>query len=174
MSQAAGDPDTDFETLYARHAPDVFRFALYLSRNRSDAEDITAETFVCAWTASEPMRVATVKTYLFTIARHLFLKSLRRTKREATLSEDLPDPAPGALERVLHQTELETVVARLGTLPELDRAALLMRALDGTPYQEIARVLGISEGSAKVKVHRARVALMKLRATARAGNEESR
>jgi RNA polymerase sigma-70 factor, ECF subfamily len=174
MSQAVGDPDTNFETLYAKHAPDVFRFALYLSGNRSDAEDITAETFVCAWTAAEPMRVATVKAYLLTIARNLFLKGLRRTRREARLSEELPDPAPGAAERLQHQTELVAVVARLETLPEVDRAALLMRALDGAPYQEIAQVLGISEGSAKVKVHRARAALMKLRATARAGNEESR
>jgi RNA polymerase sigma-70 factor, ECF subfamily len=168
------DQGTDFKTLYEKHAPDVFRFAIYLSGNRSDAEDITAETFVCAWTAPEPMRVATVKAYLFTIARNLFLKGLRRTNRETALSEELPDPAPGAAERLQHKTDLEAVVARLRMLPEVDRAALLMRALDDVPYQEIAQALGISVGSAKVKVHRARAALMKLRATAPAGNEESR
>jgi RNA polymerase sigma-70 factor, ECF subfamily len=170
------DQGTDFKTLYERHAPDVFRFAMYLSGNRSDAEDITAEAFVCAWTAREPMRAATIKAYLFTIARNLFLKGLRRTSREAVLSEEVPDPAPGAAERLAHQTELEAVVARLQTLPEVDRAALLMRALDGLPYEEIARALGISVASARVKVHRARAALMRLRApaTAPAGNEGSR
>jgi RNA polymerase sigma-70 factor (ECF subfamily) len=48
-------------------------------------------------------------------------------------------------------------------LPETDRAALLMRAADEMPYEEIARSLGISVGAAKVKVHRARLALARLR-----------
>jgi RNA polymerase sigma-70 factor (ECF subfamily) len=44
-------------------------------------------------------------------------------------------------------------------LPETDRAALLMRAMEGMPYEQIARTLDISVSSAKVKVHRARLAL---------------
>ena len=42
---------TDFSSLYKKYAPDVYRFALYLSGERGDAEDITSETFVRAWTA---------------------------------------------------------------------------------------------------------------------------
>jgi RNA polymerase sigma-70 factor, ECF subfamily len=153
----------DFETLYERHAPDVFRFAMYMSGNKSDAEDITAETFVRAWTAPQSIESATVKGYLFTIARNLFLKSLRRTSRQTPLSEELPDPAPGTAGRLEQQAELDAVLARLQTLPEVDRAAVLMRALEGLPYQEIATALDISLSAAKVKVHRARAVLMKLR-----------
>ncbi len=54
---------TDFSALYKKYAPDVFRFALYLSGDRSQAEDITSETFVRAWTSPEPIAVATVKAY---------------------------------------------------------------------------------------------------------------
>jgi RNA polymerase sigma-70 factor (ECF subfamily) len=61
------------------------------------------------------------------------------------------------------QAELGVVLARLQALPEVDRAALLMRALEGLPYQEIATALDISVSAAKVKVHRARAGLMKLR-----------
>ena len=50
---------TDFGDLYRHHAQDVFRFALYLSGNHAEAEDLTAETFVRAWTAPEPIRMAT-------------------------------------------------------------------------------------------------------------------
>jgi RNA polymerase sigma-70 factor, ECF subfamily len=50
---------------------------------------------------------------------------------------------------------LAAVLARLGRLPELDRAALLMQA-DGVPYEDIARALGIGVAAAKVRVHRAR------------------
>jgi len=48
---------------------------------------------------------------------------------------------------------------KLQTLPEPDRAALLMRALNEMPYEEIARALGLSLTAVKVKVHRARLAL---------------
>jgi RNA polymerase sigma-70 factor (ECF subfamily) len=169
--------DFDFRALYERHARDVFRFATYLCGNRSDAEDITAETFVRVWTASERIEAATVKGYLFTIARNLFLKGIRRTSRHTTLGEDLPDPAPGHPSRLEQQAELDAVLARLQTVPEVDRAALLMRALDGLPYQEIATALGISVSSAKVKVHRTRAVLMSLRTsgpTAHPPNEGSR
>jgi RNA polymerase sigma-70 factor, ECF subfamily len=55
--------------------------------------------------------------------------------------------------------EYEAVLKRMRGLPEMDRAALLMRAYGQTPYGEIADALGISIGSAKVKVHRARAVL---------------
>src|ERR1700674_1597160 len=87
---------TDFSALYKKYAPDVFRFALYLSGDRSQAEDLTSETFVRAWTSPEAIEVATVKAYLFTIARNLFLarpakkiappRDGRRTARSARQS----------------------------------------------------------------------------------------
>jgi RNA polymerase sigma-70 factor (ECF subfamily) len=154
---------TDFSALYRNHAPEVFRFALYLSGERAEAEDITAETFARAWASPEAIRAATVKGYLFTIARNLFLQSLRKKSRRAELSAETPDPQPGQLARAEQREELRAVLARLQQLPETDRAALLMRSLDGMPYEEIARALGISLPAAKVKVHRARRALADLR-----------
>lgn len=150
---------SDFSELYRRYAPDVFRFALYLTGNRGDAEDITSETFVRLWTSSEPIRSQTIKGYLCTIARNLFLQGMRRQSRRAELSEELADKTAGPQERAEQRDELERVMARLQKLPELDRAALLMRALEELPYEEIAVALGISVPAAKVKVHRARLAL---------------
>ena len=70
----------DFSALFKRYALNVFRFALYLSGNRHEAEDITSETFVRAWTSPERIGAATVKAYLFTIARNLFLQELRKSR----------------------------------------------------------------------------------------------
>lgn len=150
---------TDFSALYRKYAPDVFRFALYLSANRSQAEDITSETFVRAWTSPETIELATVKGYLFTIARNLFLHGLRENSRQTTLDRELPDPQAGPYAQVVQKEEFRAMLARLQELPEIDRAALLMRAFDGLPYEEISRALKISLSSAKVKVHRARLAL---------------
>jgi len=154
---------TDFEGLYRRYAPEVFRFALYLAGNRSEAEDITSETFVRAWTSSAPVRTATVKAYLFTIARHLHLEGLRRSRRHVELPETLPetlaDPAAGPDARAERDSELSAALRALQRLPEIDRAALLMRAADDMPYEEIARALNLSLASVKVRIHRARLAL---------------
>ncbi len=86
---------SDFAEMYSRYAPDVYRFALYLSGNRHEAEDITSETFVRAWTASVTIRTATAKGYLLTIARNLFLEGLRRKSRHVALDEQLRDPREG-------------------------------------------------------------------------------
>jgi RNA polymerase sigma-70 factor (ECF subfamily) len=154
---------TGFSELYKKHAPDVYHFALYLSGERGEAQDITSETFVRAWTAPEPIRMATVKGYLFTIARNLFLQGLRKKSRQVELDDQLRDPQPSPHAQAEQKEELQAVLAGLQKLPEIDRAALLMRAFDEMPYEEIARALGISLASVKVKIHRARLTLGDIR-----------
>ncbi len=154
---------TEFGALYKKYAPDVYRFALYLSGEHGEAEDITSETFVRAWTSPEPIRMATVKGYLFTIARNLFLQGLRKTSRHVVLDEDLRDPQASPYTQAKGKEELSAVLAGLQKLPEIDRAALLMRAFDEMPYEEIAQSLGISLAAVKVKIHRARLALAGVR-----------
>jgi len=61
------------------------------------------------------------------------------------------------------QSELRVVLAALNRLPEVDRAAVLMRADQGLSYEEIAVVLGVTVTAAKVKVHRARLKLAEAR-----------
>jgi len=154
---------TDLGALYRKHAPDVFRFALYLCGERSEAEDLTAETFVRVWTSPEQIEMTTVKGYLFTIARNLFLQGLRKRSRQVALDHEPPDAQADPYARAEQRSELGAVLAGMGKLPEASRAALLMRALDGMPYEEIARALDVSLAAAKVKVHRARLALAGLR-----------
>ena len=152
-----------FEELYRDHAASVFRFALYLSGNRADAEDIASETFVRAWTADTPIRAPSARAYLLTIARHLFLNQRRQTAHHVELNDDLADSSVSPQEAAAQRGEFQSVARRLQTLPEIDRSALLMRALDDMPYEEIAQMLGLSVSNTKVKVHRARAALMDIR-----------
>ena len=164
MSDAGREgPATAFSALYQSYAPDVFRFVLYLSGNRGDAEDITAEAFARLWASPVPVQMETVKGYLFTIARNLFLQSWRKRSRQVELAGELPDPQASAATRAEVRSELRAVMSRLNALPEVDRAALLLRAVAELPYEEIARSLGISLAAAKVKVHRARRALSQVR-----------
>jgi RNA polymerase sigma-70 factor (ECF subfamily) len=154
---------TDFSSLYKKYAPDVYRFALYLSGERGEAEDITSETFVRAWTSPGPIEMVTVKGYLFTIARNLFLQGLRKKSRHVALNEDLRDPQANPYRQAEQKEKLDSVLTELQKLPEESRSALLMRAVDGMAYEEIARALGISLAAVKVKIHRARLALAGIR-----------
>ena len=153
----------DFSTLYKKYSKDVYRFALYLSGEHGQAEDITSETFVRAWASPEPIEAATVKSYLFTIARNLFLQGVRKRSRQVELQRDFQDGGAGPHARAEQREKLDAVMAELQKLPELSRAALLMHAVDEMPYEEIARVLDISLAAVKGKIFRARLAVAGLK-----------
>jgi RNA polymerase sigma-70 factor (ECF subfamily) len=149
---------TIVEDLYVQYHKQVYRFAFGLCGNRYDAEDITSETFLRAMAGADNLRAATVRAYLFTIARNLCLRARRRAGRQAGLDESLADVRPPPDRQAEDRRRWEQVSAALAALPELDRAAILMRA-DDMPYDEIAQVLGLSVPAARVRVHRARLRL---------------
>jgi RNA polymerase sigma-70 factor (ECF subfamily) len=138
----------------------VYRFALSLTRDRHRAEDITSETFVRAWARHDRIRTETLKGYLFTIARNLFLDGCRGDRRHVALDETLMDPRPGPAERAVSGVALERAERVLRAMPEVDRTAFLLRVQQDLPYAEVARVLGISLVAARVKVHRVRARLI--------------
>ena len=154
---------TDFSALYGKYSRDVFRFAYYLCGNRGEAEDITSATFVRAFASPERIEMATMKGYLLTIARNLFLHGARKKKRHIELTGEYRDPRPGPEDEAAGRSELRVVLERLHELPEIDRAAVVMRAVEEMPYEEISRALGVPVATLKVKIHRARLALAGIR-----------
>lgn len=150
--------------LYERHARDVHRFAWSLTGDAARADDLASEAFVRAWAALDETRTETVKAYLFAIVRNLVRETARkRSSDEAGLDADRADTAPGPAASADGRMELDATLKALQRLPEPDRAALLMRAHDGMSHEEIARALGISVVAARVKVHRARIELARLK-----------
>jgi RNA polymerase sigma-70 factor (ECF subfamily) len=157
------DETASFAALYARHAADVFRFAVFLCGDRDDADDITSETFSRVWTSSTPIRTESVKAYLMTIARNVYLHERRRQARRAPLPEDVVDARLAADESLEQRDHVHAVRAQLATLKEPDRSAILMHATQDMTYQQIADALGISLASVKIKIFRARLALAHVR-----------
>src|SRR5690242_18358126 len=134
---------TGFHELYDTYARDVYRFALYLSGDPAVADDVTSETFIRVWSSPETVRMSTVKAYLLTIARNLWLMEQRRRARHHDLDEAMPDRGQSAFRQLDVKDELGRVLRALQEFPEVDRAALLMRADDGLTYEEIAAALGV-------------------------------
>jgi len=149
----------EFETLYRQHASAVFRFAWGLCGDRSTAEDLVSETFVRLITKAPRIETRTALAYLLAVARNTYLTGLRRRRREVPLSEEIPAPEQDPVSRLDDQVRLEVVLHALSSLPEGERAALLLRVDHDLPYEDIASALGTSIGAAKVRVHRARLRL---------------
>jgi RNA polymerase sigma-70 factor (ECF subfamily) len=148
-----------FHEIYERHSQDVYRYAFWLSGSAHDADDITSETFARAWAGREEIRTETVKAYLFAIARNLYLKGLRHTRRQADLTPLHADPQPAPEQQVESRLELDRAMRAIQSLPETDRAAFLLRIQHELPYDEIARILQLPLTTVKVKIHRTRLKL---------------
>jgi RNA polymerase sigma-70 factor (ECF subfamily) len=153
----------NFQDLYDAYAPEVYRFAFWLSGNGTDAEDITSETFVRAWARRSTIRTETLKAYLFAIARNVYLKQQTRSNREVVMEDVHQDPAAGPDRQAEARLELLEIHRLLQTVPETDRTAFVLRVQHELPYAEIARVLRLTLTATKVKVHRVRKRLLDMR-----------
>src|SRR4051812_11143111 len=155
------DGRAEFSAVYARHGPAVFRFALYLSGEPAEAEDIAAEAFARAWTSPSPIAAETVRSYLFTIARNVYLQRARKSARHIPLGDELAE-ARSVEARLDARSDIESIEAQLQRMSDLDRVAIRMRA-DGSSYEDIAAAIGSSPAAARVRVHRVRAILTRAR-----------
>ena len=148
-----------FQELYERYYRDVFRFALFLTGDAARAEDLTADTFVRAWTARQRIRQETVRAYLLTIARNLHRDQLRAARRHEPIDDQLADRAPRVDAQIEQASALRQVCARLRHVARGDRRALLLYVGREMSYPEIATALGVSVAAVKSRIFRAREAL---------------
>jgi RNA polymerase sigma-70 factor (ECF subfamily) len=146
---------TDFHGLYEAHARDVHRFALFLTGNAAEADDVTAEVFLRAWTGRDRIRHATARAYLLAIARNLARDGRRRGRREGELTGEFVAGGAAPDERV----DFEQTLDALRALPEDLREPLSLHVFGGLPYEEIARELGVPLPTVKIRIYRARVRL---------------
>ena len=152
----------NFEDLYDSYAEDVYRFSLFLSRDSDEAKDITSETFIRVWVRKNTIRTETLKAYLIMIARNIFLEEQRKMKRQVRLIDNHSDPTSSPENIVESRLYLSKIWENLNTLPEIDRTVFALRVINDLPYEEIARMVGLSITTAKVKVHRIRKKLLEL------------
>jgi len=158
-----GDPRA-FEELVIAYQHRVFGVALRMLRNRSEAEEIAQEVFLRVHGAVEDFRgEAKLSTWLYAITSRLCLNRLaageRRMAREGheTLERLTADVDPAAQ---LERGELEAALQRAITeLPEERRIVVVLRDLEGLPYEEIAEVLDLPVNTVRSRLHRARLDL---------------
>ncbi len=150
--------DRAFERLYRRHAGDVYRYALVVMRNESDAEDVTQTTFMNAYRAMERgERPRQPQNWLITIAHNVCRQRFRQSQRrpsEVAYEEELAEATVDE-----DAISAEDIRRALGHLAFNQRSALVMRELEGRSYQEIAEIMGVSVSAVETLIFRARRAL---------------
>ena len=146
-----------FERMYRRHVPAVYRYALAVLGNQADAEDATQQAFLSAYRAWESgERPHRAHNWLITITHNVCRQRFReRSRRPAEVELDA-DAVPASVDERLEAADLMTA---LGQLQFNQRAAIVMRELEGRSYEEIAATLGVSHSAVETLLFRARRAL---------------
>jgi RNA polymerase sigma-70 factor (ECF subfamily) len=151
-----------FEELYRQHSTRLFNLAWRMCGTRADAEDLLQDIFLLAYRKLPEFRGdSAVGTWLYRLAMnrcldHLKSRQTRASGATTSLDEEaMPGPrfvGDGGVRRL----DLERAIAQL---PEGARAAFILYDVEGFQHHEIASILGISEGTSKSQVHKARLKL---------------
>ena len=169
VSRAQAGDRKAFSELVRRHQSPVYRYLLRMLGSHEDALELAQDTFIKAWQALPQWQPeAQFRTWLFRIANNAALDALRRRKLvEFVPLEDGYD-APGSEPDPEHQAQVTQDVrqleASLNKLAPEHRQILLLREVEEMSYEEIGRVLSLSEGTVKSRLARARAALIGIHA----------
>jgi RNA polymerase sigma-70 factor (ECF subfamily) len=147
----------------------LFAYAVVLTRNHADAEDLVQETYVRAMQAMGRLRPeSNVKGWLFTILRNLWLNQLRRVRNgppmieieaEESVANRVVEPSKNSHDLYVSKVEAEQVRAAIQELPTKFREIIVLREYEDLSYQEIARVLNCPVGTVMSRLGRARAML---------------
>ncbi len=172
VDQARSGCEQSFEVLVKQNSEKMIQLAWRMINNRSDAEEITQEAFLRLFRSLDTFRGdSRVSTWLYRTVSRLCIDYLRREKIKRKLfffnkKDDGYDPiehSPSAEtaqdELIIARQELSVVIQAIDNLSARQRAVLTLRHQEQLPLKEIANILGLSEGSVKVHLHRAVQAL---------------
>jgi RNA polymerase sigma-70 factor (ECF subfamily) len=167
MLRVKDGDNASFAALLEKHRVPVVHFLYRMVQNHAVAEELAQEVFLRVYRSRasyEP--TAKFTTWLFRIATHLALNTLRDGKKERA-QERLDDPEsqaparqlsdrrPSIEERLLSEARMDEIRAAIASLPDKQRAAVLMHKYEEMEYAQIAKVLSCSESAVKSLLFRA-------------------
>lgn len=168
MDDTPDRPDTR-DAEFARDAlpfmDDVYRFAISLTRNPADAEDLVQDTYLKAFRAAAQFRPGTnMRAWMFTILHNTFLNARRDGGRSPVEADseaveqaaDLNGGAETPEDVLVREAKDADVRAALDRLPDVYREAVWLRDVEQFSYDEIARIVGVPIGTVMSRISRGR------------------
>jgi RNA polymerase sigma-70 factor (ECF subfamily) len=170
MARVAEDDERAFTELVRRFQARVSNLISRVLNDRESTDDLAQEVFVRVFVHRRNYRRGSkFSTWLFTIAANLAKNEIRRRVRRRNwfsldalqdLLKDsaavLADPTEGRESRMEREQLQEAMGRAIATVPEKYRLALVLRDIEGLPYEDIAQVLGIPGGTVRSRINRAR------------------
>ena len=145
-----------FDRVVAVYHADMYRYAAWLSRDRSIAEDVVQEALLRAWKSLDSLRDdAADKHWLLTIVRRENARYFERKRLETVDVDDL-SPAQEALIAESEDEQLQVVREAIYRLEDDYREPLVLQVLMGYSTTEIAELMGLKQGAVLTRLHRAR------------------
>ena len=159
-NKAGPDPD-ELHELVVDHGDAVYRLALSIVRDASLAEDIAQETLVKAWQALPNLRqTSSLRSWVLRIAHNTSISTLRTRRAVVVDPHELPEPATvperSVESRVQSDAVMDEFVTALDDLDDLSRSIVVLREIEGLPYDEIAELLEVPLPTVKTRLLRAR------------------
>src|SRR5215212_8545133 len=147
-----------FDDMVARFKDDIYRYAVHLTRNHVEADDLYQRTLLEAYYAFDQLDGTTnYRTWLYSLATSVFLSDRRTRGREEPIDMEWADENPLTLRKHAPHLDARTlhaaVKAGFATLPPRQRVALVQRMFHNLGYTEIAANLRCSEGEARASVY---------------------
>ena len=139
------------EKIYLEYKQDIYNYLLSITHNPTLSEDLLSETFVKAiYSIGNFKGNSSIKTWLFSIARHLWLQSLRKDKPTVEYSDLLELYVTDSISNNLITKEIANRVTELLKTKDKQTQKIVSMRIDGISYSEISELVGISENSARV------------------------
>lgn len=152
--------DTDaFAELYRLHSQRIFRHVYYITGKKQEADDITSDTFLKAWSAIDRYedRGVPIENWLLKIAHNLATRYIKRMRPTlpVELAENQAHPSRLPEQVVEAQFEAASVRAAILQLPPIQRQVVIWRFIENMSYAEVEALLGKSQGAIRVIQFRA-------------------
>jgi len=144
--------ERDVREAYAAHAGELYGFAVRSLGDSGLAEEAVQETFLRAWRAGERFdpQIGSLRTWLFAILRNVVIDLGRARAARPRVAERGIEPSVEPIDEALLGWQMEEAMRRIG---EQHRRVLVETYYRGRPYAEVAKDLGVPEGTVKSRVY---------------------
>jgi RNA polymerase sigma factor (sigma-70 family) len=148
--------EREYNQCVNQYADNVYRFIVKNLRHEEDARDIVQTAFEKLWRNREAVETEKSKSYLFTVAYNQMIDHIRKNKR-IQLKEDFSED--GRVQHTNTGNLKKTLMDALNRLNETQKSLVMLKDYEGYSYEEIGKIMSLTESQVKVYLHRARLTL---------------